>query len=116
MSTKQRASVFVALLVITFSVISNWANAQVHIKGGRSCGVWIEDRRSKDKLGEIGDMNWLIGYLSGLTSAWNKDILAGTDNSSIYLWVDNYCQTNPMMRLDDAAEALARDLLQQKGL
>ena len=116
MSTKQGASVFVALLVVIFSVISDCANAQVHIRGGRSCGVWIEDKRNKDTRAEIGNQNWLIGYLSGLASAWNKDILAGTDNPSIFLWVDNYCQTNPLMRLDDAAEALARDLLQQKGL
>ena len=90
------------------------ANA-VEIRGLISCGVWVKDRVEKE-IGEVVNEMWLIGYLSGLATGANSDFLRGSDNESIFLWVDNYCRANPLKNLDDAGIYLAYELQKQKGL
>lgn len=46
----------------------------------------------------------------------DKDILKGTDNASIFLWFDNYCQANPLKNMIDGADSLFDELVKQKKL
>jgi len=103
-------------LVITFCIGLHLTPAQsetVTIKGSRSCGTWIQDRKINDA---IDSETWVIGYLSGIAVSYNKDILRNSDNSSLYLWIDNYCQKNPLNRISHAAKELANELAKINNL
>jgi len=78
------------------------------VRGMRSCGEWI----SKD----VSDQSWLIGFLAGLDVAREQNVLNGTDNLSLYLWMDNYCRSNPLSNLYYGSEDLFDELKKQKGL
>jgi hypothetical protein len=84
----------------------------IQLRGARSCGEWVKEKG----IQATGNQTWLIGYLSGIAVATNKSFLRGTDNQSIFLWVDNYCQANPLMSLADAGEILYFELVKQKNL
>ena len=59
---------------------------------------------------------WFVGFLSGMAFESNKDLLKGTDNASITLWVTNYCQKNPLKSLSQAADELADELAKKRGI
>lgn len=96
------------------SCLTTSANA-LSTKGARGCGVWVTDR-SAGLSRSVGNETWFIGYLSGLAVYSNKDILKDTDNDSLYLWVDNYCRSNPLKDISDAGVDLFFELKKQKGL
>lgn len=93
-------------------LISNGAEA-VTTFGNRSCGTWVKDREAKS-VNEMTAEFWLVGYLSGLAMLSNKDFLANTDTTSIYLWMDNYCKTNPLETIIDAGFKLGIELMNRK--
>ena len=82
------------------------------IRGARSCGQWVEARKGGYNPAE----SWLVGFLSGAALGANVDILKGTDNLSLFLWVDNYCRANPLKDLDDAGVDLFLELKKTKRL
>lgn len=84
----------------------------IEVRGIRSCGEWVNDK----EILAFGNQTWLIGYLSGLAVGTKKQLLSGTDNQSIYLWVENYCRANPLRSLSDAGNALYFELVKQKNL
>ena len=102
-------------IAVLLSASSLSAHA-VEVKGPWSCGEWIRYRAEQNSWQYVSEVNWLIGYLSGLAVARNKDFLVGTDVESIELWVDNYCRANPLARVDDAGILLAAELMKRKGL
>jgi hypothetical protein len=94
----------------------------VELMGARSCGKWMEERRIAKSAKEMNKVpvlitrSWFLGYLSGRADQSGRNFLKGTDSDSIFLWLDNYCQANPKMELDQAAIALSRELMQLKGV
>ena len=94
----------------------------VDIRGSRSCGKWIEEKRMENSMNEMNRIpvlitrSWFLGYLSGRADESGKNFLKGTDSESIFLWLDNYCHANPDQNLDTAGLALARELMQLKGI
>ncbi len=110
----QAKNIYVLLVIIAYSVISNSAVA-AEIRGFPTCLAWSKTRKD----GALRAMNnefWLLGYLSGMASGLKKDFLHGTDNETIYHWVDNYCKAYSTKDADDAARALANELIEKKGL
>ena len=95
--------------------LSTSVNA-VAIRGAQPCENWIRNRQNRYSNESLLETIWLVGYLSGIASAIGKNFIAGTDNDSISLWVDNYCKTNPSGNSGDAGESLARELIKQKHL
>lgn len=94
-------------------------NAQAAtVMGMRSCGKWIEARSentpSRKGWASLAAEAWLVGYMSGLADGLSIDFLKGTDGSSLYLWVDNYCRSNPLKDTADAGYELAKELIKQK--
>lgn len=88
-------------------------NAQSQtIRGARSCGKWVTERNGI----EGQSTTWLVGFLSGMAAASSKDVLNGTDNPSLFLWMDNYCKANPLMDIDDGGNALFIALAKKKNL
>jgi hypothetical protein len=83
--------------------------AQVVVRGAPSCGLWVQES-GKKSIFEMGFKGWLVGYLSGMASMSNDNILQGVDNDSIFLWMENYCRTHPLEDVSDGGEALFNEL------
>lgn len=88
-------------------------------RGSRTCAAWLEHRleakEGHTQHAEV-DQTWLVGYLSGVVAGSGIDFLADTDNAVIFSMADVYCQANPLGHLAPAGTALARELMQQKGI
>lgn len=86
--------------------------------GARDCGEWIN--RKKNVYEELATEQWLNGYMSGLSmmhaaNGW-KDNPLGKINSAAQtrLWMDNYCQKNPLSEVVDGGTALFLELMKKK--
>ena len=99
------------LFFLTFSGVS----MAVTTMGAYPCGKWVKDRSNHD-WAALADESKLAGYLSGIASASRKDFLRNTDSDSLFLWVDNYCQENPLDNLYDAGNKLSRELIRKNSL
>ena len=102
------------LLASSMIAVSSPLAGGVEARQAPSCGEWISHREKSDTLALV-NTSWLLGYLSGLAVSRGKDFLSGTDNVSIYKWMDNYCRTNPLRDLSNGGNALAAELARKKG-
>jgi hypothetical protein len=77
----------------------------VHGMGTESCGSFVQARRQPDNWSGYG--TWLTGYLTSVNvyTEDTYDISGTTDLEGIKLWVENYCQKNPLENISTAAEA-----------
>ena len=87
----------------------------VSVRGDPSCGNWTEARAEKS-VGSLANEFWLLGFLSALAMETQRDFISGTDNASLFLWMDNYCKENPLTYLSDGGYRLFRELVRRKGL
>src|SRR5450759_5651699 len=94
------------LLTSSFIAAASPLDGGVEARQAPTCGEWIVHREKSDTLA-LGNASWLLGYLSGMAIGSGKDYLAGTGNSSIYKWMDNYCRKNPLRDLSSGGNALA---------
>ncbi len=81
--------------------------------GVLDCGQWISRKNNTDKA-------WVLGYMTGLsvmtTIANTKqgDWLNKVNSAEqIFLFVDNYCQKNPLKTVEDAGYALFSELIKK---
>jgi len=109
-------SLLVGCLLLASSTIAvaSPPNGGVEARQAPSCGEWIVHRERSDTLA-LGNASWLLGYLSGMAISSGKDYLSGTDNTSIYKWMDNYCRNNPLRDLSSGGNALAAELARKYG-
>ena len=67
--------------------------------GAYDCGQWF----TKNQAAKI----WFLGYLSGLAAADTTakvDVLDRLNSAEqAFLWMDNYCQNNPLKKANDGA-------------
>ena len=109
-------------LLAGFLLSLNLFASAVDVRGSRSCSKWVEEKRLANSTKEMNKVpllitkTWFLGYLSGRADESGKNFLKGTDNESIFLWLDNYCHANPDKSLENAGLALARELMQLKGI
>ncbi len=93
---------------IFLNTISINANAMTMF-GQMSCGNWVKYKTdtSSPWPREANNM-WLLGFISGLSSGIGakRDFLSKTDADSITLYMDNYCQTNPLKSVVEGAYEL----------
>jgi hypothetical protein len=102
------------LLASSAVALSSPSDGGAEARQAPSCGEWIVHREKSDTLA-LGNASWLLGYLSGMAISSGKDYLSGTDNSSIYNWMDNYCRKNPLRDLSSGGNALAAELIGKAG-
>lgn len=107
-------SILILLLVLS-GMTSNVYSAQIAGAGTLGCGIWIADKNA-DSLRKFDSQTWVLGFLSGKAIATGKDILKNTPDESLFLWIDNYCQSNPLSDVADASNALYFELVNKKGL
>lgn len=113
---------FIQILLITMAIgfTANSYAETVAILGVPSCGQWVAGR-TKDSQHIKGELykSWLMGYISGLSMELNAtilkvDVLKDTDAESLFLWMDNYCKTNPLNTLSDGELELFVELIKRK--
>ena len=90
------------------------ADTGIEARQAPSCGEWIVHREKSDTLA-LGNASWLLGYLSGIAIGSGKNYLPGSENSSIYKWMDNYCRKNPLRDVSSGGSALAAELSANRG-
>ncbi len=73
--------------------------------GPPDCGEWFQQQFSK---------SWLAGYLSGINGSGfysdGTDFIEGVSGAQTFLWMDNYCKTNPLNTVSQGANQLIREL------
>lgn len=103
-------------IAVLFAIGIN-ANAEnegtIIVKGSSDCSSWIDGKKLNDN---VQNKSWLLGYLSGLAVSKNIDILRDRNYQSIFLWMDSYCDANPLEKTGNAGEKLFNELKKQRGL
>lgn len=83
--------------------------------GGIDCGQWLNEKKFPHKT-------WLLGFVSGI-NMMNKlhdpeldvDALAKINSAEqIFVWMDNYCQKNPLSELKAGSLSLFVELMKKK--
>jgi len=108
----------IGALVFVLAMVSSTAEAAT-IFGGYDCGQWV--KRSQQPARKALQEAWLLGFLSGMNVTYElagsgpRDPL-GTLNSAdqAFVWMDNFCQANPLRQLDGAALELFAELTAKK--
>jgi hypothetical protein len=57
---------------------------------------------------------WIFGFLSGVATASDRDILRGLDPTAIVDWISKYCRQNPNDSLDTATAKFFQTLTTRK--
>lgn len=95
---------FLRLLLVVFTIGFSTSSNAITVRGAPSCGNWFEDTT------RIGSKHWLNGFLSGVSVEKGKDILEVVDADSVFLWMDNYCRSNPLGSVFQGATKLTKEL------
>jgi len=105
-------SLIVLVLSFTFATpIIARVNYDYTAQGEESCGQWVNFRN------EGGwELAYSFGWIAGYISAYNRqtpgvyNILGSTDIDSVILWMDKYCQENPLSNLTTGMDVLTDEL------
>ena len=103
----------IAITTIIANVAFVPSTAAITVVGGKSCGEWIKYRH-EGGWPKVIVQNWLMGYLSGVAMESGIDYLKEAEGESVYIWVDNYCNSNPLERTVNAADKLIIELRKRK--
>lgn len=107
--TKKLTIFWVTMLLLTKPVF-----AQV-IFGGSDCGQWVSSKTETRKA-------WALGFMSGMSMGTyyfatpadrkaNGDWLDKVNSADqIFIFIDNYCQKNPLRKVESAGFALYLEL------
>jgi len=103
--------VLVLSFAITTPVIAVDKNGTFSIQGASSCGNWVKFRK-EDGWAAAGLQAWIAGYISAFNTQTPDvySILGSTDLESALLWMDKYCQENPLKDLADGMFVLTDEL------
>ncbi len=81
--------------------------------GMPDCGQWINNKKPSDRV-------WLFGFMSGLNSMYTLRTKDGGDPldslssaEQIVVWMDNYCQKNPLKKVGEGAADLFVELMKK---
>ncbi len=76
-----------------------------------SCGDWVKGRK-EDSWTQTAYIFWIGGYITTynlhIPDVYN--ILGSTDMESVFLWMDKYCQENPLSNLSIGMIVLTNEL------
>ena len=89
-----------ALLFVVCSVPLAFAASGA---GNGSCATWVENRKTNNEWHETEQ--WVEGYQAGTADSMSID-LKNSGSDVILVWLDNYCQANPVDSVLDAAREL----------
>lgn len=102
------------LVAIALSLVFvNQAHASTGF-GSYDCGEWVVDSKSNNSM-----RSWLLGYMSGLATMHelndrNDDPLGKINSAKqIYIWMDNFCQKNPLKKISSGGVELFLELMKK---
>jgi len=104
------------LFVLTAFAIgfSSCGSAADLIVGTISCKEWVADRTMEiNDLNKSVDQSWVMGFLSAYGETTRTNLVANVNPQSIFSWMDKYCASHPMKKIDDAVLVLAHELKRQ---
>jgi hypothetical protein len=102
------------IAVCIFFGVLNPAQGGATSFGGSDCGEWVNGSKSNAPM-----RAWLLGYMSGLGAMHD---LNGRDDDpldkinsaqQIYLWMDNFCQKNPLRSVRSGGVDLFLELMKK---
>ena len=102
-----------AMVLTTFVLLSQPVFGQA-VFGNRDCGQWIN--RTDSGISKIAAESYFAGYISGINSmyvTYSKRVDAlkkGVSLEQMVLWMDNYCNKNPLERVTTGALELFLEL------
>jgi hypothetical protein len=109
----------IAMLLLVAAI----STAQAQDGGGRaviwiaglSCGKWTNT--PKQSAQHDAQRTWVAGFVSGMNfEATDGDFLRGKDFDGLIGWIDNYCRTNPLHDVVQAAVHLVQALRKGRSL
>ena len=85
--------------------------AQIKTFGVVDCGQWLNNQTPSSK-------SWVLGYLTGVNALHNANTKENPlekikSADQIYVWINNYCQKNPLKSVDYTAAELFFELLKK---
>ncbi len=99
-------------LVLTLLAASTSAAAPIKGSGTGSCGEWVEERKQNTYHATL---HWMQGFISAYNefvySGRNPDgVFGNADLKAIAVWMDNYCQQNPLSSPYNGTVLLIKEL------
>jgi len=89
----------------------------IHGYGADSCGKFVEARKGSRNSVENGlYASWVGGYLTSVNSYYPNtySISGATDMDGLMLWIENYCNKNPLQIFARAVDALVTELYSKR--
>jgi hypothetical protein len=107
--------VVIALLMLTLgqSLPSRAQDVKMIGIGSSSCGFWLElrDHRKSESAEQ-----WVLGYLSGAAMWTDFDILRNVDAFGIWRWLDEYCRTHPLEKIENGLKEFVKPKMNKDTL
>lgn len=100
-----------ACIIVLLACSSPSLGREVDIRGvgaTASCSRWTLDRRKEVAWLDAG--SWILGFVSGASSALGRNLIASTSSDTLLRWVDRYCQSHPSDLIGSAANRLIEQL------
>ena len=105
----------VLFFVLTAVAVPSYADdAPIQGAGAVTCGRWVEARKKGEYYGQL---QWVQGFISSYNHyvyshkmASGNGVFGETDYQAITVWMDNYCQRNPLDSVYMGAVNLVKEL------
>lgn len=105
-----RIALSISLAFALTLACSNSAGQQVRVEGSSDCGIWVKTRKENRAI--LFEMR-LMGLLDGVAMGRLIDIWGAQgvpmSKEQVYLWMDKYCQLNPLSYVQYGADDLANE-------
>jgi hypothetical protein len=102
------------VMLVTIILTATQVLAQERLvigEGATSCGAWTQARQAQSTKAAL-IAQWTAGYVSGsnVEGEHHPDALVGVDFKGLIAWIDNYCRSNPLDPLVNAAFKVTSEL------
>lgn len=107
---KMKRILLAGLIAIT---LPNFTQAKDITKFGlHTCSEWIKAKGADQAFLK----GWVLGWITSLNNVFDKqDYLSKLESQQqAYLFVNNYCRTNPNADIEEAADQLMAGLIRKK--
>lgn len=99
----------IVILCVSFSAPA-WSEYTQYGVGNKSCGEWVSERSSGDWHSKG---QWMLGVVSAV-GYYGVRNLKETDSQAFAVWMDNYCQKNPLEEFGTGVYELVEALAKKK--
>ena len=106
-----KAFVIVAVCLIYWSPPA--AADSIGLMGDHDCGSWVSARKAENSIQALVDQDYVTGFLNGLAfGSWKEFWNSQTSAAGVYLWLNNWCQANPLDGINKGLIKLFRERTQ----